>query len=419
MKVLLKNCKIVDHTSKHHNQVKDVLIEDEIILSIDSGTTQSADQVIEIENMHLSKGWMDARVNFCDPGLEHKEDLISGTRSAEMGGFTAVALSPETEPFISSKSQIEYVFKKTAYSNVDVYPLGAITENGKGEQLAELYDMSLAGALAFTDGDRDVNAGIQYRALLYCQNFDGLLVSFPHESSLFGKGFVNEGEISVKTGLKSIPSIAETIRIERDISLLKYTGGRIHFSGISTAEGVDLIKKAKANGLNVSADTFFMNVLFNEEKMLDFDSNYKIYPPLRTEHDRQALINGLKDGTLDFVCSNHQPQNIENKEVEFDHADFGTIGVQFLFSALNSLEAFETSHLAALLSDRPRSIYGLNSPSIEEGNRANITFFNPDQKLSLETKDIRSKSLNTPLLAKELKGKIYGTYNKGILTLQD
>jgi len=419
MKVLLKNCKIIDQSSKHHNQVKDVLIENETISLIGSSITESADQVVDLENMHLSNGWMDARVNFCDPGLEHKEDLVSGVRAAEKGGFTAVALSPQTEPFISSKSQIEYVLKKTAYSNVDVYPLGTVTENGGGEQLAEMYDMLQAGAIGFTDGDKDVNAGIQYRALLYCQNFDGLLVSFPHESALFGKGYINEGEISVKTGLKSIPSIAETIRIERDLSLLRYTGGRIHFSGISTAEGVTLIRNAKAEGLNVSADAFFMNVLFNEEKMLDFDSNYKVYPPLRTEKDREALINGLNDGTIDFVCSNHQPENIENKDVEFDHADFGVIGTQFLFAALNSHSELDLSVLVNCLSKKTRTTYGLSTVSIEEGQQADLTFFNPDKEFTLEADQIASKSQNTPFIGQQLKGTIYGTYNKGILTLQD
>jgi dihydroorotase len=419
MKILIKSAQIIEPGSKHSGKKQDILIKGGIISKISDSIKEEADHLIASEDLHISNGWFDCKVNFCDPGLEIKEDLDSGLKSAEAGGMTAVATLPNTIPAVSNKSQVEYLLKKSSQSGVNIHPMGAITEGLKGEQLSEMYDMQQSGAVAFTDGYHDLSAGLLYRALLYTKNFDGKTVSFPFDQTLFGKGYVNEGKISVKTGLKSIPSISEYIRIERDLSLVEYTNGSLHFTGISTAEGVELIRKAKKKGLNVSCDTHVLNLIFDENEMLAFDSNFKILPPLRTVADRIALIEGIKDGTIDAVCSNHNPQNIENKDLEFDLADFGAIGTQSLFSTLNSVENLDLETKVKCISSNPRAIFGVNTSGIEEGQRANITMFNPNTEITYTKESLHSKSKNTPIIDKPLKGTVIGTINKGILTLLD
>ena len=417
MKILLKSCTIIDPKSPYHLLKKDVYIDGQVIEKIGDNLSELADKIVSIDNLHISLGWYDAKVNFQDPGLEYKEDINSGIKSAELGGMTAVSLTPNTTPSISNKSQIEYVIKKASFSAVDIHPYGTLTESGEGKNIAEYYDMNQAGAVGFTDGHQPVNAGIMYRALLYMKNTAGLVISFPYDHSIFGRGQVNESKASLLTGLKSIPSISEYLVVERDLSLLEYTDAKIHFTGISTTESVQLIKQAKQRGLNVTADVYAHHLLFNDDSVLNFDSNYKVLPPLRTEKDRLALIEGLKDGTIDFVCSDHTPEDTEHKDLEFDLANFGMIGTQTLFSAVNEIETLSLSQKIEAIAHKPRQIMGLHAPAIEEGNIANITLFNPELKYIYHQSDIASLSKNTPLIGKELKGKALGIINKGIISI--
>jgi dihydroorotase len=419
MKILLRACKVVSPSSSHHGKQVDILIQDGIISEIASSISSEADQEYKHSNLHVSIGWYDSKVNFCDPGFEHKEDLTSGLKSAEAGGMTAVSVTPNTNPTISSKAQVDYILNGSSFSPTDIYPFATITEKMKGEELAEMYDMQNAGAIAFTDYKRDVSAGIMYRALLYAQNFNGIVISFPFDQSLFGIGQINEGNVSVETGLKSIPALSETIRIERDLSILKYTGGKLHFTGVSTKEGCEMIRKAKSEGLAVTSDVHVHNLLFTEDELRGFDVQMKLLPPLRTEEDRAALIEGVKDGTIDSVCSDHSPENIENKDVEFDHAAFGVIGTQTLFSQLNTIVNLDLETKIKCISENPRSVFDISKAEIKEGALANLTLFDPDEEWEFSEDQINSKSKNTSLIGKKLRGRALGIINNGILSVLD
>jgi len=416
MKIILKSCTIVDEGNSY-SAPQDILIENGIISEIAPSINKDADQTIEVENLHVSTGWFDARVHFCDPGEEVKEDIHSGLKAAAIGGFTAVGLRSATTPPLSNKSQIEYVKMKAAQHIVDLYPYATLTEQRKGDNLAEMFDLQQAGAIGFTDDNATVSGGIMYRALLYTKNFESRVITFPLDQSIFGEGYVHEGKETVKTGLKAIPSLAESMTIERDLNLVRYTGGKLHFTGISTKESVELIRKAKAEGLAVTADVYLHNLVYNEKEVLGFDSAFKVMPPLRSEDDRLALIQGIKDGTIDCICSDHTPEDIENKEVEFDHAAFGMIGLQTFFCLINQIQELTLIEKIKAISAQPRAIFGLPQAEIKTGNKANLTLFTTSNSTVVSSDWIVSKSKNTPLIGQELSGKVYGVFNDDQLAL--
>lgn len=416
MKTLIKKATILDANSKHHKQTKDLLIENGIIINIADSIDAKDAAIFEAENLHVSQGWVDLNARFGEPGYEYKEDLNSGMASAAQGGFTHVALMPSTKPCIQNKSDISYLIHQTSHNIVDIHPIGALTQNRKGEQITEMYDMHQSGAVAFSDDKRSIaNASLMKIAMLYAKNFGGLIMSFSSEKKISQKGQMNEGITSTKLGLKGIPALAEELQLARDLQLCEYTEARMHFSTLSTAESVKLIRDAKAKGLNITADTSSYHLLLNDTELESFNSNLKVNPPLRSLKDIEALKAGLKDGTIDAVCSDHYPQNIENKKCEFDIAAFGMINLETSFATANSAlkKTLSTEEIVTKLTDSPKAILGLDSQTLEEGNLADLTLFDPDLKWTYEKTDIVSKSKNSALTGKTFTGKALAIVNNG------
>lgn len=419
MNALIKSAKIIDKNSTFNGETVDILIENGIITKIGSSIKNDNNyKEISFEGLYASPGWFDMRVNFCDPGHEYKEDLTSGLNAAAKGGFTSVLVMPDTEPSNSTKSGIEYIINKAKGNIVDTIPAGSLSYHCEGKEIAEMYDMYSAGAVAFTDNKKSIkSASLLNRALLYSQSFNGLIIDFPNDTELSKGGKINEGVVSTELGLKGIPSLAEELMVTRDIYLAEYCNSKIHLANISTKKSVDLIRTAKKNGLNITADVNSYHLHLDETALLHFDSNYKVTPPLRTSEDRKALIAGLKDGTIDVICSDHTPEDIENKQCEFDNAAFGIINLQTSYALANSNANLSSNEIINAITIRPREILDLKKVVIKEGEEANITLFNPDKKWSLNKEDIVSKSKNTPFIGKELTGKVYGVINNNQLDL--
>ncbi len=419
MNALIRSAKVIDRNSKFNGKTVDILIEKGIISKIGK-TLKNAKKIKEIsfKNLHVSAGWFDMRANFCDPGQEYKEDLNSGLKAAAKGGFTGVMVMPDTKPSTSTKSGIEYVINKTKGNIVDALPAGSLSHNCEGKEIAEMYDMHSAGAVAFTDNKKSIrSSSLMNRALLYSQSFNGLIIDFPNDSELSHDGQINEGVVSTELGLKGIPALAEELMVNRNIYLAEYCNAQIHLSNISTKKSVKLIKEAKKKGLNITADVNSYHLLLDETELLNFDSNFKVTPPLRTKDDIKALVNGLKDGTLDVICSDHTPEDIENKLCEFDNAAFGMINLQTSFAVANSNGKLTLEELISKITSAPREILGLEISEIKEGEKANMTLFNPKEKWSLKEEDIVSRSKNTPLIDKELTGVVYGVVNNNQISV--
>lgn len=412
MKIVIKSAKIIDPNSSYNGRTLDILIENGRISQMGENIDAAgADKTIESNNLHVSPGFMDLHADFCEPGLEYKEDLFSGANAAAKGGFTAVAIMPDSTPTRSTKSDIEFVVNKTKGHIVDVHPIGALSHKLEGKELAEMYDMKLSGAVAFSDNKKAIKStGLMSTALLYAKNFDGLVISFCNDESLAHNGQMHEGDISTSLGLEGIPTLSEEIQLSRDLFLTAYNEGRIHISTISSANSVEMIREAKTERIDVSCEIAAHQIALTDNDLVEFDSNYKTLPPLREDIDHEALIEGLKDGTIDVICSDHTPQDIESKQKEFDLADFGIIGLQTAFpiACTHLREHIGLDGIISKMSINPRTILQLDVPVIENGFEANVTLFNPDEKWTLTEDMLVSKSKNTPFIGTEFTGRVLG-----------
>ncbi len=417
MNILLKSAKIVCPENKElHLKTRDILIKKGIIEKIGAKIeSPSNTKVVDLENLHVSLGWFDSGVSFGEPGFEERETIANGLFVAGKSGFTDIVLNPNTQPVPDTSSNVVFLKERGLGKPTNIHPLGTLTKNAEGIDLAELFDMKNAGAVAYYDFKKQIsNANLLKIALLYAQNFGGLVFSFPQDGSIKGNGVVHEGEVSTILGLKGIPALAEELQIARDLFILEYTGGKLHIPTISTAGSVKLIANAKKKGLDVSCSVAIHNLFFTDETLKGFDTHFKVSPPLRTKSDNKALIKGLKEGTIDFVTTDHIPMDVEHKRVEFDNAKNGSLGLESAFGSLNTL--FELDETISFLT-QGRTRFGVKPPKLEEGAEANLTLFNPEGSTTFMDKDILSTSKNSMYLDAELKGKVYGIINNDQIVL--
>ncbi|WP_166382961.1 dihydroorotase [Polaribacter sp. 11A2H] len=417
MTTLLKSATIIDTSSPYHHQQKDILITNGIITKIEDSIENNNYQVVALDNLHVSCGWFDTSVSFGEPGFEERENIKNGLNVAAKSGFTAVAVNANSNPVIDNKAAVEYLIHKANGFATNLYPIAALTQNSKGVDMAELYDMQQSGAIAFADYNKPIaNDNLMKIALLYAQNFDGLVFSFPKNNSIAGEGIANEGVNSTRLGLKGSPALAEHIQIARDLYLLEYTGGKLHIPTISTTKSVELIKEAKKKGLQVTCSVSVHHLTLSDDELHGFDSNFKVNPPLRTKTDLKSLIKGIKSGVIDIITSDHNPIDIEHKKLEFSEAKDGTIGLESAFGAINSV--LELEDFIENITSKPKAIFGIENLSIQENNKAEITLFNPEQNYTFTKEDILSTSKNSAFLDKKLKGKAYGVYANNQLILK-
>ncbi|RNC79500.1 MAG: dihydroorotase [Balneola sp.] len=422
--MLLKNLRPVTSTQSGEETV-DLRIEEGIIKEIGTGLKAGkGEESHDFKGVYVSPGWMDMHVHLREPGYEHKETIKTGTDAAAFGGFTAVACMPNTNPATHTRDVVEFIIKKAEETAVDVHPIGCVTKDRAGKSIAEMGDMKEGGAVAFSDdGDPVYDSQVMRVALEYSSMLGVPIINHEEDLALSRPGHMNEGKVSTRLGLEGTPGIAEEVMIARDILLAEYTGGHVHVAHISTKEGVDLVRKGKAKGIKVTTEVCPHHFDLTDEEIdrQKFDTNFKMHPPLRTQEDVDAMIEGLVDGTIDVICTDHAPHAIEEKEVEFIYAPNGIIGLETAW-AVSNMKLLQTKKLnlqqmVEKLSDNPREILNLPQLKIEEGVTANLTFFNTDEEWTFTKENVHSKSKNSPYLDNKLVGRAVGIFNKGVLVI--
>ncbi len=422
MRIILKNAKIIDRAWQGDDNRYDIAINKGVIEAIEPLLNLKGYQEISSENLHVSIGFFDIGTQIGEPGLEHRENIESISAAAAAGGYTGIAAFPNTDPPIHSKSEIQFIVNNTVHYAIDFHPIGAISKYCKGDDITEMIDMHKNGAIAFSDGKKSIqNSGLMLRALQYSKACDGLIINHPDESFLSLDGQIHEGTASVSLGLEGLPDIAESLGLIRDLELTKYAEGKYCAYNISSKKAVKILKNQKVNeNENISSTVNYLNLIFDENDLFDFKVNLKVNPPLRSELDKKALISALKEDFIDAITSGHLPLEEELKKMSFAFASFGATGIETVFSAiltkLNNIIDLDT--VVSKLTIGPRKTLGLQIPQIKIGETANLCFFDPDKNWTYSAENCKSRSLNSPFLNFQFKGKVIGIFNKNKLILQ-
>ncbi len=421
--VLLRRVKVVDPGGPHHDAETDILIRDGRIDKVGDRLPKGEAQEVRLPGLHASPGWVDLRAHFRDPGEEWKQGITNGLDAAAAGGFTAVAVLPSTSPVVDKRTGVDNLLRRAQGHVVRVLPLGVITQGAEGRQLAELHDMHQAGAFAFTDDQHTIrNSRLMLLALQYSNALPGgpvPVMVYPNDPDLLVKAMMHEGVISTKLGLKGMAPMAETLQLARDLTLLEYAGGHLHISTISTAEGVEMIREAKARKLRVTASVAAHNLLLDDGCLRGFETCYKVMPPLRDSSHIDALREGVKDGTIDCIVSDHRPEDREHKVLEFGPAAFGIIGLETSFAVANTaLKGHMTlRRLIERYTHGPRAVLGLPKVHIAADTPAEITLFDPEVDWTCTEADLVSRSHNTPFIGQRLVGRALGIVSQGHMVL--
>jgi len=415
MSILIKSATLVDSKSNLNFKKKDILIKNGVITDIADNINAKSENKIILDNLHVSRGWMDTSVSFGEPGYEERESLSNGLLTSASSGFTSILLNPDCNPLVDNHSSVEFLKKKSLNTTTDIFPIANLTSNSNGSDLASLYDMKLAGAVGFGDYKKSItDSSILKIALEYTKSFGGRVISFCQDEFLSKKGVLNESIVSTELGLKGIPNISESINLFRDIEILKYTGGKIHIPYVTTSKGVELIREAKKKNLDLTASVSIAHITFSEKEIPDFNTNFKIIPPIRSESDCNSLKEALIDGTIDYLTSMHEPYDINHKKVVFDDASPGSIGLESMFGLM--CNQFTLEKTIDILT-RKKIIFEIDDHSIEVGSKANLSLFNPDKNYEFSDEHILSSSKNCAYLGNKLKGVVYGSVNGDKLTL--
>jgi dihydroorotase len=419
MKLLIKQACITDPLSSHHGTIQDILIEKGIIRDIGPAISEKADHLIEQEGLTVSPGWVDIFSNFADPGFEFKETLETGSAAAAAGGYTDVFLIPDTQPVTDNKSQVEFIRHRNGGLPVTIHAIGAITKNLEGKHLAEMYDMQKSGAVAFSDGLHPVqSSGVLVKALQYVKAFQGVIMQIPDDTSISPNGLIHEGIVSTRLGLPGKPILSEELIIARDIKLARYTGSRIHFTGITSPRSIDYIRRGKDAGIDISCSVTPYHLFFSDESLVDYDTNLKVYPPLRNQPVVAVLRQALLDGTIDCIASHHLPHEYDSKVLEFEFAKYGMTGLETAYAVVQTIfPGLSAEKIYALFGGNARKIFHLNPCTIEKGVAGNLTLFNSRTAWNFDLNRTASKSRNSPFHGRSFTGKALGTFTKGKLHL--
>jgi len=416
MTYLIKAAKIIDRKSPFHQKKMDILVKRGKIQQIDEAIEDASAEIISGDNLCVSPGWMDIGTSLTEPGFEDLDDIQSLGNSAASGGFSSLAVFPNTNPVMDNRATIDAFNYRTSGQLVNFLPVGALTVNNEGRDISEMSDMVASGAVAFSDGSLSVqHAGVMKRALRYVTNLDAIIINIPNDRTLSESGIMNESKESAYLGLKGIPSLAEEIALNRDILLCSYSESDMLAHMISTKEAVKLVKKAKASDIKVKASVSFHNLVETDKVLNTFDPMHKVLPPLRSKTDINALIKGLVDGTIDCIVSNHIPVDVEEKKKAFFFAGFGSLGLEQMFAVLNTRLAnkLPLELLVEKLSHGPREVLNLEDISVDIDQKADLTIFDPDLEWSFSKADIKSKSRNAAFLNEQFKGKVIGVLSNG------